>query len=34
LRDSVLDWIGDDGHELEVVFKDVDRAVAESLLKN
>ncbi|WP_440972722.1 barstar family protein [Pseudomonas koreensis] len=33
LRDSVLDWIGDDGHELEVVFKEVDRAVAESLLK-
>jgi RNAse (barnase) inhibitor barstar len=34
LRDSVLDWIGDDGRELEVVFKEVDRAVAESLLKN
>lgn len=33
LRDSVLDWIGDDGHELEVVFKEVDRAVAESLLE-
>lgn len=34
LRDSVLDRNGDDGHELEVVFKDVDRAVAEILLKN
>nr|WP_282187675.1 barstar family protein [Pseudomonas sp. MWU12-2020] len=34
LRDSVLDWIGDDGRELEVVFKEVDRAVVGSLLKN
>lgn len=34
LRDSVLDWVGDDGHEIEVVFSDIDRIVAESLLKS
>lgn len=33
LRDSVIDWSGDDRHELEVVFRDSDRVVVEELLK-
>ncbi len=34
LRDSVLDWVDDDRHEIEVVFRTIDRSVVESLLKN
>lgn len=33
LRDSVLGWAGDEGHELEVVFRCADKAVIESILK-
>ncbi|WP_434695873.1 barstar family protein [Pseudomonas sp. Z1-14] len=32
LRDSVLDWAGDEGHEIEVVFKSVDRNMVEGML--
>ncbi|MDU8606379.1 barstar family protein [Pseudomonas amygdali] len=34
LRDSVLDWVGDNGHEIEVVFTDIDRTVVEGLLES
>lgn len=34
LRDSVFDWIGDEGHELEVVFLAADEAMVEELLKD
>lgn len=34
LRDSVFDWNGDEGHELEVVFLAADEAMVEELLKN
>lgn len=33
LRDSTLDWAGDEGHEIEVVFRDIDRLTVEDLLK-
>lgn len=34
LRDSVLDWAADDGHEIEVVFRNIDRVVIEGLLRS
>ena len=34
LCDSILDWVSDDGHEIEVVFRDIDRIVVENLLKS
>ncbi|WP_422403356.1 barstar family protein [Pseudomonas sp. GZD-209] len=33
LRDSVLDWVDDEGREIEVVFREVDRFMVEELLK-
>jgi hypothetical protein len=33
LRDSVLDWHGDDAHELEVVFRCSDKMKIEDILK-
>jgi hypothetical protein len=33
LRDSVLDWLGDDEHELEVIFSVSDRNRIEKILK-
>lgn len=33
LRDSVLDWEGDQAHELEVFFRSADRCVVEKVLK-
>jgi hypothetical protein len=34
LRDSAFDWIGDEGHELEVVFLSADKEIIQDLLKN
>lgn len=33
LRDAVLDWVGDEGHEIEVVFREIDRFTVEDLLE-
>lgn len=32
LNDSVLDWIGDEKHDLEVVFRCSDKPIADSML--
>jgi hypothetical protein len=34
LRDSVIDWVGDERHEFEVVFLVADEAIVEELLGN
>ncbi|MCU1719277.1 barstar family protein [Pseudomonas sp. 5P_3.1_Bac2] len=33
LRDAVLDWVGDEEHEIEVVFREIDRLTVENLLE-
>lgn len=33
LRDAVFDWVGDEGHEIEVVFREIDRLTVEDLLE-
>jgi len=33
LRDAVFDWVGDEGHEIEVVFRETDRLTVEDLLE-
>lgn len=33
LRDTVLDWDGDEGHEIEVVFREIDKFTVEDLLE-
>ena len=33
LRDSVLDWEGDQAHELEVFFRSADRCIVENILQ-
>jgi hypothetical protein len=33
LRDAIIDWAGDEGHELEVFFPAVDQRAIEILLQ-
>lgn len=33
LRGAVLDWVDDEGHEIEVVFREIDRLTVEDLLE-